>query len=239
MKFNGKPKWMEVFCAYAIEQTICFKDLIVGDDGNKCLPDIYNGPKTLGIEVVQLEKDCDLDMKYVWQSYNQNNGNYQKVKEFCDKEYPGVYEIVEHNGKVGCFYSSEEAHTVDWMKEIYSNNLRKKLEKLNNGNYSGINSEILLCVSIIQRNKGLYDIQLILYLYQILTKQFNNEFSKIVVITFEKLYLLEPKKVENITPITSNDIIYDFKIKGENYLSIIEYDFDEINTITRKYFDEH
>ena len=110
---------------------------------------------------------------------------------------------------------------------------------MNNGNYSGINSEILLCVSIIQRNKGLYDIQLILYLYQILTKQFNNEFSKIVVITFEKLYLLEPKKVENIAPITSNDIIYDFKIKGKNYLSIIEYDFDEINTITRKYFDEH
>lgn len=72
MKLKNNAKWIETFCAYAVNNYV-IKDekLIVGDLSDEHLPDIYNTSHSLGIEVVQLEKDCDLDTQYIWREYKE------------------------------------------------------------------------------------------------------------------------------------------------------------------------
>lgn len=237
MIFNKTASWIEVFCAYSISNNIYPNEpLVVGDCSNEHLPDIYNIQKTLGIEIVQLEKDCDLDTKYVWNSYIEHDGNFEKIKEFCDSKYPNTYNLTEIDGKLGCFSTTEGAHSIDWMKEIYSKNLNNKLRKLNAGNYSGITKNIELCVSIIHRRKSLYDVLFILYLYLESAKQYENKFNKIIVITSTKLYVLEPHKVTNIHPIVYQGVICDFMVTGTDYLKTFDFDYNSSHKLTFTHF---
>ena len=237
MILNKTASWIEVFCAYSIKNNIFPNEsFVVGDCGNEHLPDIYNVSKTLGIEVVQLEKDSDLDTKYVWESYKKYDGNFEKIKEFCDTGYPNTYELTEIDGKLGCFSTTDGAHSIDWMKEIYLKNLNNKLRKLNSKNYSGITESIVLCVSIIHRRKTLYDVLLILYLYIESAKQYENKFDKIIVLTSTNLYVLEPQNVASISSIIYQGVICDFAISGKNYLKTFDFDYNYSHKLTSKHF---
>ena len=122
------------------------------------------------------------------------------------------------------------------MKDIYFENLNKKLEKLNRGNYSGINGQISLCTSIIQRIKTEYDARLVLYEYFQAFKNYKKSFEKIIVVTSSQVLMFDLNKIKEINPITEHDIIHDFQIKGDDYLISCEYDFKKIHEITTRHF---
>ena len=158
---NKSDKWAEVFCAYAINNYLFKdKDFFVGDCSEKHFPDIYDSSLSLGIEVVQLEKNSDLDSKYVWRAYKDYGGDYNKIVRYCNDKFKDVYDLTNYNGKLGAFSTNDGPHNIDWMKDIYLKNIRNKLSKLNKGNYSGVQKKFL-CTSIIQRAKDIYDVNLI------------------------------------------------------------------------------
>ena len=146
----------EIICYFALNEYYFDDDtLVVGDESNKKLklPDIYNINNTYGIEVVQLEKDCDFKTSRIWKLYEKYNGDYDRIKYDCDLLYPNEYILTGYNGLLGAFSTNEGAHSIDWMKDIYKEEIGKKLSKLNNGNYSSISGNVSLCVSILQRQK--------------------------------------------------------------------------------------
>lgn len=238
MIVNNNAKLMEVFCAYAIKEVFfCNETFEVGDLPQEYIPDIYNIEKTLGIEVVQLEQECDLDTKYVWAEYEKCDGNYEKIKKFCDEKFPGRYELMEYAGKLAAFSPSGGAHSVDWMLEINIRNLNNKLEKLNRQNYSGISGQLFLCTSITQRARTTYDALLVLYNLWQVSAHYTARFDKLIVVTSSHIYLFDLNKIRGISPIKNGGIICDIQVEGDNYSTIYEYDYDKVIRITKSYFD--
>ena len=135
----SSAKRPEIICYFALNEYYLKDDtLVVGDESNKKLklPDIYNTNNTYGIEVVQLEKDRDFKKTRVWKLCEKYNGDYDKIKNDCDSLYPNEYILGECGGLLGSFFTNGGAHSIDWMKDVYKEEIDKKLVKLNNGNYS-------------------------------------------------------------------------------------------------------
>ena len=123
------------------------------------------------------------------------------------------------------------------MKDIYKEEIDKKLVKLNNGNYSSINGVISLCISILQRRKGLYDVNLILYQYWETVKNHKKGFNKIYVLTSDKIYILMPENVktkidELIDKMIDNN--FDCKKCYNNYID----SWNKITEFYNSYFKE-
>ena len=64
---NQTAKQPEINAAKVLKFCV-FKDteLVVGDQAQLKLPDIYSKELSIGIEVVQMERAEDLDTKYIW-----------------------------------------------------------------------------------------------------------------------------------------------------------------------------
>lgn len=229
----------EIICYIAINEYYFNDDtLIVWDEANKKLklPDIYNTNYTYGIEVVQLEKDRDFKTNRVWKLYEKYNGDYDKIKSDCDSLYPNEYMLKEDNGLLCAFSTNGGAHSIDWMKDIYKDEIDKKLTKLNNGNYSSINGSVSLCISILQRHKQLYDVNLILYQYFEVVKNHEKGFDKIFVLTSDKMYILKPENVKTIQPKFEQNCIFDFDIDGKEYIVELDYDYNDVIEKTNDYY---
>lgn len=237
----NSAKRPEIICYFALNEYYFNDDtLVVGDEANKKLklPDIHNTNNTYGIEVVQLEKDCDFKINRVWKLYEKYNGDYDKIKSDCDLLYPNEYILTEYNGLLGSFYTNGGAHSIDWMKDVYKEEIDKKLVKLNNGNYSSINGNISLCISILQRRKRLYDVNLILYQYFEVVKNHKKGFDKIFVLTSDKMYILKPENVKNIQPKIWQNCIVDFDIEGNEYFVELDYDYNDVIEKTNDYYND-
>ena len=237
----NSAKRPEIICYFALNEYYFNDDtLVAGDESNKKLklPDIYNTNYTYGIEVVQLEKDCDFKTNRLWKLYKKYNGDYDKIKRDCDSLYPNEYMLKEKNGLLGSFSTNSGAHSSDWMKDIYKEEIDKKLTKLNNGNYSSINGSISLCTSILQRSKELYDVNLILYQYFEVVKNHEKGFDKIFVLTSNKMYILKPENVKNIQPRFEKNCIFDFDIDGKEYIVELDYDCKGVIEKTNDYYND-
>ena len=84
---ENKPSPSEIFCANALKETFLPDNIwTVGDDeGRHNLPDLYTEDKQIGIEIVQMEQDCDLDVKYVWDEMEKIIMIMKKQKNFATK----------------------------------------------------------------------------------------------------------------------------------------------------------
>lgn len=222
IKQTAKPP--EINAAKVLKHCILGETVLtVGDEAKLNLPDIYSEDLSIGFEVVQMERDEDLDTKYVWDEIAKNNYDFSITKIFCDEKYPNKYHLQEYNGKVFCFMTKGKSHRVDWMKPIYDKLINNKLEKLNNGNYSGITDKINLCISIVHRTKRLYDAELIIYSYTQLAKTFERKFKNLYIIESDKLFVVYPDNIEDIKPKIWQNCICDFEITGNNYIEEIKY----------------
>ncbi len=220
---NPTAKQPEIYAAKVLKYCI-FSDtvLVVGDQTKLKLPDIYSEDLSIGFEVVQMEKDEDLDTKYIWEKIERNNGNFALTKKFCDEKFPDKYILGEHDGKVRYLRTNGKSHSIDWMKPIYDREINKKLIKLNNDNYSGITNEINLCISIVHRAKTLYDAELIAYSYKQAVKNYEKTFKKLYIIESDKIFIIHTDKIENIKPIIWQNCICDFEITGKDYIEEIK-----------------
>ena len=238
MNILKTAKHEELFCAFALEPYLFQDDeFTVGDIEKEKLPDIYRNDKSYGIEVVRCEADSDFKQVGVCKYAYQNDYDYQKVKTWCEKRFPSMYNISEIDGKIGLLYGTGGAHKVDWMKENYEEQIIKKLNKLNNCNYSGITGDIGLCISIIHRHKDEYDAKLILFVYINIIERYNKYFDKVYVITSSSIFLFNPDNVKKITPIYNGDCIVDFEIIEKDYIKEIRYDYTNIIDRLRKNYD--
>lgn len=238
MNILKTAKHEELFCAFALEPYLFQDDeFTVGDIEKEKLPDIYRNDKSYGIEVVRCEADSDFKQVGVCKYAYQNDYDYQKVKTWCEKRFPSMYNISEIDGKIGLLYGTGGSHKVDWMKENYEEQIIKKLNKLNNGNYSGITGDIGLCISIIHRHKDEYDAKLILFVYINIIERYNKYFDKVYVITSSSIFLFNPDNVKKITPIYNGDCIVDFEIIEKDYIKEIRYDYTNIIDRLRKNYD--
>ncbi len=222
----------EIFCAHVLHDYVLSSDsIIVGDDSKLHLPDIYNTVHTLGIEVVQIDEDVDLDLKKIVNESEKYDFDYDSVLNFCNEQYPNKYYLHENHKKVASITplpdrdknGVEIIHQTGYMQQKYKKELHKKLQKLNKGNYSGVSTEIDLCISIVQRLKTRDDALLILYVYCNLIKreEFQKTFRRIFVITSQEVFTLLPENVKKIKYENFN-----FSIQGERYIESKPYDFE-------------
>lgn len=231
LKINKTAKPPEIIAAKLLGDWF-FKDknLIVGDASTLNLPDIYTEDFSVGIEVVQLDRGADLDTKYIWQKMKETLEDYNEIKKFCDDKHSGKYNLVEKEGKVCYFYSSEVNHSKTWMKESYSVNIRKKLGKLNNGNYSGIKTEIDLCIIIVYKIIRKFDVELIAYFYKQIEESYEKSYDKIYIIESNKTFVIYQNRIKKIEPAYDDRSIIGFNVIGENYI-------EEMNVRCSTYFD--
>ena len=75
---------------------------------------------------------------------------------------------------------------------------------------------------------------MILYIYLSCRKEFVVGYDGLVIITSEKIYILNLENIETISPIFSQNIIYDFTIVGKNYLTTIDYDYNIFNKLANE-----
>ena len=236
MKILKTAKKAELFCAYVLEDCILQDgEYIVGDIEKDKLPDIYSEDKKHGIEVVQAERENDFKLDDVCRYCENNEYNYAKVNPWCEKKYPEKYYMSETNGKINMITGKEGAHKIDWMKDIYENEIRQKLIKLNKGNYSGITGKVDLCISIVHRLKDEYDAKLILFVYISIVRKFSKFFDKIYVITSSSIFILNPNNIKNIQPICESNCITNFDVTGDGYIKEIKYNYGDIVDRVVKY----
>lgn len=231
LKINKTAKPPEIIAAKLLgDRFFNDKNLIVGDDSNLKIPDIYTEDLSIGIEVVQLDRGADLDTKYIWEEIKKQGEGYNEIKKFCDDEYPCMYKLIEKEGKVFGFYSNKLTHSKTWMKESYSCNIKKKLDKLNNGNYSGIKTEIDLCIIIIYKIIRKFDIELIAYCYKQIEESYEKSYNKIYILESNKTFVIYPNRIKKIEPAYDDSSIIGFNVIGENYI-------EEMNVRYSTYID--
>lgn len=231
LKINKTAKPPEIITAKLLGDCF-FKDkaLIVGDDFNLKTPDIFTEDLSVGIEVVQLDRGADLDTKYIWEEMKKKIEDYNDIKKFCDDKHSGKYNLVEKEGKIFGFYSNKLTHSKTWMKDSYSGNIKKKLKKLNNGNYSGIEKEINLCIIIVYKIIRKFDAELIAYCYKQIEESHEKSFNKIYIIESNKTFVIYPSRIKEIEPVYDDRSIIGFNVIGENYI-------EEMNVRYSAYFD--
>ena len=232
-----KAREEELFCTYALKSAFGLKKLYVGDDTG--LPDIFLEDRSLGIEVVQAEKEIDHKQNSLMVNLKKNNFEYAKFSKYPLEEEkeeenpPPPISLVVKDGKVKRIKTSEGAHPVDWLLPEYEQRLRSKLEKLNTGNYARVAGGMALCVLSRNRIKDLFDFLLLLYQYSKIKHEYEKKFDEIYFITSEAVFTWKNTEHIEITPRMSNGIIFDFD-RGESFrFEKIEYDYNEIHQMVQ------
>lgn len=235
LKINKTAKSPEIIVAKLLGD--CFfndKTLMVGDDYNLKVPDIYTEDLSIGIEVVQIDTDADLDSKYIWKEMEKNGEDYNATKKFCydnyHEKYPGKYNLTEKEGKVFCNYAGKFVHNKTRMQDLYCKNIKNKLEKLNKGHYSAIEKETDLCILIIYKTIRKFNADFIAYCYKHMEKKYKKSYNKIYIIESNKTYVIYPSRIKKIEPIFGDKCIIGFNVKGENYI-------EEMNVCCSNYFE--
>ena len=241
---KSTAKYIEILAAYIINCSYLFSsNLIVGDDPNQKLPDIFTDDHTLGIEVTECEYSHDFMKRRIYEQISRNGGDYNETLTYIKKHFPKerftlnfIPELSSSLGKEIFYVSSDGyAHNVDWMKEEYSKVCANKSKKLNKGNYCGITKCISLCVVMLERKKDIYDAELVLWSYLNSIKPNQRKFDKIFIINSDSLIIYTPSNIDKVDAIrVQNNIIVDFQITGTDYVKEISYDYNEIISRLKK-----
>lgn len=171
-------------------------NLLVGDNFEEGLPDIYSLDKRLGIEVVEAELEID---------YRYNNelipnclgksGSLEKCLEIKNKLENSLKHLkdqfgfskgsdlfnVVHNDRVVLSVSTNEMNSrnVDYANKYFEKKILSKIKKSKNGNYKGIQGDKYLALFSISRSKGPYESKNVFKLFK---EHNDNTFSGLIVV---------------------------------------------------------
>lgn len=237
---RSNAKITEKLAAYIINSTyLLSSNLIVGDDPNQKLPDIFTDDHTLGIEVTECEYSRDFKKRKIYNFINEKGGDYDETIAYIKKHFPNdnfypssISDPTTNSGKrVYSVSGTRYSHRRDWMKEEYIENCANKSKKLNEGNYSGISKSISLCVVMLERSQAIYDAELVLWSYLNHLEPNQKKFDNLFVINYTSLIVFKLSNIERIDAnVTENNTIIDFQITGTDYVNIIKYNYHEIIT---------
>lgn len=219
----------ELFCALVLSNYLFeTEDFTVGDDLE--LPDITSGNCSVGIEVVQIEKEVDHLQDRILKEFVANN--LECIKVYKNKKIlPKLssFSIKEKDGKLMSLSTKEESHSVDWMMPENEERLRKKLKKLNRGNYSRIKENIALCVLSRDRIRNEYDFCLLIYQYLKIAAEFEKKYDAVYFITSEGIFCWKKTDEKYIAPRFNNGRVCGFDVGKGFPLEKTEYDYNEIH----------
>lgn len=208
---DSTAKTNEIFVSIFIKEYLFpHKQIFVGDKGKK-IPDIQIPSLNKSFEVVQVELEKDLDSKYIWKKFYETNGNPQEMQKFASEKFPmHNYKFFVINNKVASWTTGELGHSADYSRAYYGREIKKKLEKLNKGNYCEFPGEISLIISNYQRNRDYQDFCIFLEEYERYILNYKKHFKEVYLLTSNDIYIYD---AENNKQIKNIEIDFDACVK--------------------------
>ena len=144
----------EIMLGYFLQKKVYpDKVLFVGDEKGQ-FPDIRTEDLKLGIEVVQAEYAEDFASKIILKKYVKFGGNAKKIKNYIKTKMRAFETLLFVNrNKVEAWTIKLVGYSKYFSKYIFEKSIAKKLEKLNDGNYSAISGEINLAIISVYTEK--------------------------------------------------------------------------------------
>ena len=186
----------EIMLAYFLQKKVYpDKTLYIGDGYGK-FPDIRTKDELLGIEVVQAEPAEDFAANMIWKKYDEFKGNARKLKTYIKTKLKHFETLLFVKGnKVEAWKIGLYGHSAYYYKHIFETSINRKLEKLNEGNYSEIDGEINLGIISIFRAKPDRIIKQIQEKYDELKMLYPLKFKKIFVLFTDALFVIDSGKI--------------------------------------------
>ena len=200
---NVSPKQItETLIGLIAQDYICNSELILGDDGMNHLPDLHAKDNSIGYEIVQSELVCDYQKNTIYKVMAEEGFEYARVwKRLAQKKFPinNFSFSCNSEGIIVSFKHKEFFRKVNYLNEIHLKNIRNKLQKLNNGNYSSC-KQINLIICSIARPRGFYEAEQVNMLYDKEMSGFKKSFDNVFLITNKGVYWVYPE-LEIVTSI--------------------------------------
>ena len=225
---NSSKARSEVLSALFIENFF-YKDetLLVGTNPNLLLPDIHNFDNSLGFEVVRCvcekESKIERDAKLVDKYYNEKEHREETVKNIKKNKQSKIifYDIMQKK-VIMCYKPPEQ--TNEELLSIFENELKKKLNKLNNGNYSNCKNISLIVLNAVDKTTD-FNFNLLLNTYKKESKEFRQNFIGLYFITKNQIYYVN-KNMNIDKTLVLNDEFDKLSNKMKKMLKIDEYKDD-------------
>ena len=216
--------------------------LIVGDNPNDKLPDIYLLDKSIGFEVTKCESDIDFlhdDIQKAFESIHYDYPTFQKIKnansydkvstliskdDFLKIKNSNI-KITVHNNIISSSSMGAIIHDKFWMKDTYLKRIKNKLSKLNNNNYSAC-SNVSLIILMTHRMSNEEQAYIIRDVYNSICENYNKQFTNIYLFTMDDIFLITNKEVNNLHHYKENEFKTLIK-EMKKILRIHEYNIDK------------
>lgn len=209
---NNTTVRAEVLASVFVNKYIQNNDiLIVGSDTNENLPDIFNESKTCGFEVVECEALIDFLHNDLTKELININYDYSKYLEIKNNNPEHVFNKINLNmtiinNQICSTSTLDFGHSIDWMTENYRNEVNKKLNKLNNGNYKNCKNVSLLILNLARANGKLNAEQVRqVYSEEINLNKFVLLFNYIYYVTTGGIYLITLNECQRFKLFTDDE----------------------------------
>ena len=186
---ESSAKNTEVMLGYFLQKKVYTDKILRIGDAHGKFPDIRTDDLSLGIEAVQAEYAEDFASKIILKKYIKFKGNARKIKNYI-KTKMGAFEtlLFVNKNKVEAWSIKFVGYSKYFSRYIFDKAIAKKLEKLNDGNYSSINGEINLAIISVYREKPDKVINEIQQKYESVKDSYRKRFKKIFVLFTDRLF---------------------------------------------------
>ena len=177
-------------------------ELILGDDFNCKLPDLYDEDHVLGFEIVQCEYRSNFFVGKDSRIAQENNYDYTKTVEALRNinVHTDLLSFdCDNNNKITGVTVSQAFQE----NSLISYNLKNKLNLLNKGHYDACNN-IFLLISSILSCKDKFDVSEFHDLYIKLQNDFCRKFDSVYLFTSDGIYEIS-KKISLIKTLSSDE----------------------------------
>lgn len=210
---DKSAKNTEIMLGYFLHKKV-YQGLVlhVGDEMGR--PDISTEDLSLGIEVVQAEYAEDFASKIILKKYVKFKGNAKKIKNYVKAKMRAFETLLFVNrNKVEAWTIKLVGYSKYFSKYIFEKAIAKKLEKLNDGNYSAIKGEINLGIISVYQAKPDKVIKEIQEKYQSIKDSYVRTFKKIFVLFTDRLFEIDGDNITkyNISDVELENLESDFK----------------------------
>ncbi len=192
--------------------------MLVGTNPNSLLPDIHISDNSLGFEVVRCvcekESEIERDAKLVDKYYNEKEHREKTLENIKKNIQPKIFYFDMVSGNVTMRYKPTVLSN-DWILSVFKKELKRKLEKLNNGNYSNCKNVSLIVLNVSDITTD-FNFDLILNVYKNTSKEFKQNFIDFYFITRTQIYYINKKDMEEEKKLL-NDEFYILTNKMKHY----------------------
>lgn len=196
LKIEPSAKNTEIMLGYFLQKKIYTdKSFIIGDENGK-FPDIRTEDLSLGIEAVQAEYAEDFASKIILKKFVKFKGDAKKIKNYIRTKMRAFETLLFINrNKVEAWSIKLVGYSKYFSKYIFEKAIAKKLEKLNDGNYSAIDGEINLAIISVYSEKPDKVIKDIQEKYESIKDSYRLKFKKIFILFTDRIFEIDGDRI--------------------------------------------